>query len=151
MTEFIEITPLTAPLRGRVRPPGSKSLTNRALVVAALAEGESSLTGMLDSQDTRVMVDSLRQLGIGVEAGATPTSRLIHGGGGIIPADSADLWLENSGTSIRFLTALLRSGAVAFVSTGTHACGSGPLAIWSRPCSNWESTSAASLETNARR
>src|SRR5689334_19520169 len=55
----ILIKPVTRPVQGTVRPPGSKSLTNRALVVAALAEGNSELLGVLDSVDTRVMIDSL--------------------------------------------------------------------------------------------
>src|SRR5579872_4739763 len=60
------IVPVTRPLQGSVRPPGSKSITNRALVLAALADGTSKLHGVLDSQDTRVMVESLRRLAIGV-------------------------------------------------------------------------------------
>ncbi len=63
----VEITPVVRPVRGWIRPPGSKSLTNRALIVAALAEGTSRLTGVLDSQDTRVMVESLRRLGLSLE------------------------------------------------------------------------------------
>ncbi len=64
----LEIKPVARPIRGRVRPPGSKSITNRALVCAALADGVSTLTGALDSEDTRVMIDGLGQLGIDVES-----------------------------------------------------------------------------------
>ncbi len=110
MTESIEIKPLGVPIRGMVRPPGSKSLTNRALIVAALAKGRTTLTGVLDSQDTRVMVDSLVKLGIPVTWPEGSGVRLLDGCGGHIPAASADLWLENSGTSIRFLTALCNLG-----------------------------------------
>lgn len=109
MSEF-EMRPVTAPIRGAIRPPGSKSLTNRALVVAALAVGPSRLTGVLDSQDTRVMVESLRRLGIPVEWDAAACRISLTGCGGYIPAGNADLWLENSGTSIRFLTALCSLG-----------------------------------------
>src|SRR5437660_1505475 len=64
----ITLTPWPGPTSpARVRVPGSKSLTNRALIVAAMADGPSTLTGALDSDDTRVMVDSLRRLGIEVE------------------------------------------------------------------------------------
>jgi 3-phosphoshikimate 1-carboxyvinyltransferase len=94
-----------------VRPPGSKSLTNRALVIAALARGVSRLTGVLDSQDTRVMIESLRRLGLAVEQDVAANVVEIAGGAGTIPATQADLWLENSGTSIRFLTALCTLGA----------------------------------------
>ena len=66
MTDSIEIQP-TGPLHGSIRPPGSKSITNRALVCAALAEGESILTGALDSEDTRVMIDALSQLGLSID------------------------------------------------------------------------------------
>ncbi len=110
MTDIIEITPVSGPVRGIVRPPGSKSLTNRALIVAAIAGGRSVLTGALDSRDTQVMIDSLLRLGIDVELADEQTRLTVSGGGGRIPAESAELWLENSGTSIRFLTALCALG-----------------------------------------
>jgi 3-phosphoshikimate 1-carboxyvinyltransferase len=106
MPTTLAITPAAAPVRGTVRPPGSKSLTNRALIVAALAEGRSLLTGVLDSQDTRVMVESLRRLGIRLEHDAAAETIAIDGCRGFPPATKAELFLENSGTSIRFLTAL---------------------------------------------
>ena len=68
MTESLEIQTVAGPIRGRVRPPGSKSITNRALVCAALADGVTRLSGALDSEDTRVMIDGLRRLGIEVES-----------------------------------------------------------------------------------
>ena len=110
MSDPIEIQPLNAPLRGRIRPPGSKSLTNRALIVAALAEGTSHLTGVLDSQDTRVMLESLRRMGLSVKHDPVACTAEITGCRGRIPAPQAELWLENSGTSIRFLTALCTLG-----------------------------------------
>jgi 3-phosphoshikimate 1-carboxyvinyltransferase len=107
VTAAIEtIQPVVRPIVGSIRPPGSKSLTNRALVVAALAEGTSTLTGVLQSRDTEVMVDSLNRLGITVTPGTTPNSLVVTGGAGRIPATTAELYLENSGTSIRFLTAM---------------------------------------------
>ena len=68
MSSSQELDPVTGPVSGTIRPPGSKSITNRALIIAALAEGESVLTGVLDSQDTRVMITSLRRLGIDAAA-----------------------------------------------------------------------------------
>ena len=65
MANSIEIHP-SGPFRAAIRPPGSKSITNRALVCAVLAEGESLLTGALESDDTRVMIEGLRQLGLAV-------------------------------------------------------------------------------------
>jgi len=104
------ITPAKAPIRGLIRPPGSKSITNRALVCAALAEGTSTLTGALDSEDTQVMIDSLGRLGIRVESKGEGQTLIVHGCGGKIPVSSADLFVGNSGTTIRFLTALCALG-----------------------------------------
>lgn len=105
-----ELDPVTGPVSGTIRPPGSKSITNRALIIAALAEGESVLTGVLDSQDTRVMITSLRRLGIDVSHDADTCTCRIMGCGGHIQADRAELFVENSGTSIRFLTAMCALG-----------------------------------------
>ncbi|MEN6450858.1 MAG: 3-phosphoshikimate 1-carboxyvinyltransferase, partial [Thermoguttaceae bacterium] len=74
--ETIRIEPVL-PVRGHVRPPGSKSITNRALVCAALAEGESFLGGALRSEDTEVMVDALRQLGAAVQWDSTDQLRVV--------------------------------------------------------------------------
>ena len=109
-----EVQPVTGPVNGTVQPPGSKSLTNRALVVAALARGESRLTNVLDSQDTRVMLESCRRLGVAVEHDPTTCSVRVSGCAGRFPASQADLWLENSGTSIRFLTAACTLGEGRF-------------------------------------
>ena len=114
----------TGPIRGAARPPGSKSITNRALICAALAEGTSILRGALDSEDTRVMIDSLQRLGIAVTAQAEgETGNLtftVRGCGGKIPAASADLFIANSGTSVRFLTALVALGHGPFRLDGTQ-------------------------------
>lgn len=104
------VKPVTGPIRGTVRPPGSKSLTNRALITAALASGTTTLTGVLDSDDTRVMVDSLRKLGMQVEHDLSANRMTVTGCGGKPGLPTGDLWLENSGTSIRFLTALCALG-----------------------------------------
>lgn len=114
MSDSLEIVPVHRPIRGTIRPPGSKSLTNRALIVAALAEGSSILTGVLDSQDTHVMIDSLRRLGLTVEQDLDQDLVRIGGCRGKPPAARANLWLENSGTSIRFLTALCSLGQGQF-------------------------------------
>jgi 3-phosphoshikimate 1-carboxyvinyltransferase len=114
MSESLEIQTVAGPIRGRVRPPGSKSITNRALVCAALADGVSQLTGALDSEDTRVMMDGLGQLGIKVESQDAESRLLVHGAGGEIPALEADLFCANSGTTIRFLTALTTLGHGSF-------------------------------------
>ncbi len=75
-------------------------------MLAALAEGTSKLTGVLDSQDTRVMVDSLRRLAVEVTHDGASCEAVVSGCSGRPTSPSAELWLENSGTSIRFLTAI---------------------------------------------
>src|SRR5215213_1575685 len=108
------------PIHATVRPPGSKSITNRALICAALATGRSRLLGVLDSDDTRVMIDSLRRLGLSLWF--TPNQDLveIEGCGGVWPAKTADLFIGNSGTSIRFLTAALAIGEGVYRLDGIH-------------------------------
>jgi 3-phosphoshikimate 1-carboxyvinyltransferase len=102
------------PVYGSIRPPGSKSITNRALVCAALADGRSRLRGALDSEDTRVMLDSLQRLGVHVGLDADRSEIAVDGCGGHIPAAGAELFLANSGTSIRFLTAMVTLGRGTF-------------------------------------
>ena len=110
MDDAYLVRPVTEPVRGSIRPPGSKSLTNRALITAALASGTTKLTGVLASDDTRVMVESLNRLGIPVTHDVDNCTMEVTGCGGKPPAEKAELWLENSGTSIRFLTAFCSLG-----------------------------------------
>ena len=110
MDDPLEIQPAREPISGRIRPPGSKSITNRALVCAALADGVSMLTGALDSEDTRVMIEGLRRLGIEIESRDAGKTLVVYGTGGEVPALEADLFCANSGTTIRFLTALTTLG-----------------------------------------
>lgn len=114
MTISLPIIPVTSPVRGSIRPPGSKSITNRALIIAALAKGNSRLSGLLDSEDTQVMVNSLGRLGIAVEHDVSSSTAIVHGACGTPPSRAAKLWLENSGTSIRFLTGMCAVGKGAF-------------------------------------
>ena len=118
--DSIEIHPLTAPLDAAVRPPGSKSITNRALVCAALAGGPSTLSGALDSEDTRVMIDALRQLGIAIEVQQGGAVLCVSGCGGRLPATGGELYVANSGTTVRFLTALVALGQGRFRLDGTQ-------------------------------
>ena len=110
MDDAYLVNPVAEPVRGSIRPPGSKSLTNRALVIAALASGTTKLTGVLASDDTRVMVESLNRLGVSVTHDVDSCTMEVAGCGGKPPAEKAELWLENSGTSIRFLTAFCALG-----------------------------------------
>lgn len=125
----IPLTPWPGPIPpARVRVPGSKSLTNRALIVAALADGPSTLTGALDSDDTRVMVESLRKLGISVEHDLEARSIAVQGCANKIPAQEADLFVGNSGTSLRFLTAMVATGSGTFRLDGTPRMRERPVA-----------------------
>ena len=107
--DSLEIKPV-GPILGKIRPPGSKSITNRALVCAALANGRSVLTGALDSEDTQVMIGALRQLGIAVDHDPADRTLRVTGCGGELPVRGAELYVANSGTTMRFLTALVALG-----------------------------------------
>ena len=92
--------------RGSVRLPGSKSISNRTLLLAALAEGDTRVRDVLDSDDTRHMVAALRGLGIGITEESTTTLN-VRGAAGTFPTKSAELFLGNAGTAFRPLTAVL--------------------------------------------
>lgn len=103
-TEFLDI-PALAAASGTVRLPGSKSISNRVLLLAALCQGTTVVHDLLESDDTRVMLQALRQLGCGV---ALDGSRaVIDGIGGSLPNRQAQLFLGNAGTAMRPLTAAL--------------------------------------------
>ncbi len=106
----VRLKPRMEPFEAVVEAPGSKSITNRALIVAALAKGESLLRGALESDDTLYMAESLRRLGLDVEHDSAARSFRVVGGGGTFTADTADLFVGNSGTSMRFLVAALPLG-----------------------------------------
>ena len=107
MDDPLEIIPADQPLDAVVRPPGSKSITNRALICASVATGRSELAGALASDDTQVMVDSLVKLGVPIEVRKDDTFVVEGCHGGPFPNSNSDLFIGNSGTSVRFLTALL--------------------------------------------
>jgi 3-phosphoshikimate 1-carboxyvinyltransferase len=112
--ETLEVIPLTRPPHATVRVPGSKSITNRALILAALSDPNhgSELHGGLQSEDTEVMIEALKALGFRVRIDwTTSTIRVCRGvSANPIPARNADLFVGNSGTSMRFLTALVSLG-----------------------------------------
>lgn len=103
--EYLDLHPIRS-VRGTVQLPGSKSITNRTLLLAALARGTTTLRDVLDSDDTRYMLEALSKLGVRWEKGAD--RRLtVHGAGGAFPGRQADLFLGNAGTAVRMLTAAL--------------------------------------------
>jgi len=95
----------TAPIQARVMIPGSKSITNRALLLAALAEGVSELAGVLACEDTRVFANALHQLGVVVQWDEANQTCLIGGTGGQFPRKMASIWCGDAGTAGRFLLA----------------------------------------------
>lgn len=114
------ITPISHRLDSSVTPPGSKSITNRSFVIAALAQGTSTLTGVLDSDDTKYMRDALKLMGVEIEHDALACKAVVHGCGGFFPTTEAELFLGNSGTSIRFLTAVAIHSNGSFVLDGVE-------------------------------
>jgi 3-phosphoshikimate 1-carboxyvinyltransferase len=103
--EQIAIGPLKR-AHGQIILPGSKSISNRSLLLAALASGQTTLTNLLDADDTQIMRAALRQLGLMVQD-QNETTCLVMGSGGHFPIREADLFMGNAGTAIRPLTAAL--------------------------------------------
>lgn len=106
----LPIHPVSHPIDGTVSVPGSKSITNRALLLAALADGPSRLEGALFSDDTHYMAAALNQLGVEVRGDEKADVYEIEGRGGTFPNSEAELFLGNAGTATRFLTAALCLG-----------------------------------------
>src|SRR6185436_14929140 len=106
----LKIQPITHPLKATVRVPGSKSLTNRALLIAALANGTTRLTNALFSDDSRYFAKALQTLGFDVQLDEANYEMIVTGLGGKIPAKKAELFIGNAGTAARFLSAFLTLG-----------------------------------------
>jgi len=129
MNDPLPITPFTASLNARIELPGSKSITNRALILAALANGETTLEGALFSRDTRIMLVALETLGFQCSTDEAAQTITVKGENGQIPAKSAELSVGNAGTAARFLTAFL-----ALATGGTYRLDGDP-AMRQRPMS----------------
>lgn len=123
----VRLAPRSGPFEAVVEAPGSKSITNRALIVAALARGESRLRGALESDDTLYMAESLRRLGLEVEHDPAHHTFRVVGGDGTFTAESADLFVGNSGTSMRFLVAALPLGQGTYRIDGVERMRKRPL------------------------
>ena len=128
LTPALEVIPPAGPIRARMTVPGSKSETNRALILAALAEGPITLRGALWSDDTQVMADALRTLGLEVTVSPDPAEPSnctieVSGGGRIADGGTAEapveLFVGNAGTAARFLTAFVALGRGAYRLSGT--------------------------------
>ena len=115
---MIEIQPISKAVDATIQVPGSKSYTNRALLVAAMANGVSTLTSALFSDDTHYMSASLRKLGVEIDADEKRATFVVHGNAGEIPTSGAELYIGNSGTTSRSLTAYVSLGHGRFVIDG---------------------------------
>ena len=102
--EYLDLAPIRR-VRGSVKLPGSKSISNRILLLAALARGETRVHDVLESDDTTVMLEALRALGV-VCTPAGAGSVTVAGTGGAFPVKHAELFLGNAGTAFRPLTAV---------------------------------------------
>ena len=110
----LPVQPIGGPIDVDIAVPGSKSITNRYLVMAALASGNVHLTGLLHSDDTVFMIDCLRTLGYAVRENWTSSTCMIEGRGGEIPARGAELYVGAGGTLMRFMSAFVSLGQGRF-------------------------------------
>ena len=122
------IQPLREPPVVSLRPPGSKSITNRALICAALAEGSSTLRGALFAQDTRAMMDAVAALGAGVAADQTACTIEVRGAGARRPADPIRIDARQSGTTSRFILPAAALGTQRVVVDGAPQLRARPFA-----------------------
>jgi len=123
----LEITPKTL-TRSAVRVPGSKSFTHRVLIAAALAEGESHIEGALFSRDTELTAAALTQFGAKIKANAEKFSFAVKGTGGSLLPAATDIFLENSGTSMRLLAAIAALGQGDYIFDGSERMRQRPMA-----------------------
>ena len=110
----IEIVPIAGPLDARVVVPGSKSITNRAMILAAMAQGRSVIDSVLLSDDTRYMTDALRVLGFIVEVDEDAHRITVGGRGGVIPTHGGEVFVGGAGTVMRFIVAMVTLGEGRF-------------------------------------
>ena len=115
---FMQIVPINHPLHAAVRVPGSKSLTNRALLIACLAKGTTRLTNALFSDDSCYFAKALQTLGFELQLEEAHSEMTVTGLGGHIPSKKAELFIGNAGTAARFLSALLTLGNGEYILDG---------------------------------
>ncbi|NWG07660.1 MAG: 3-phosphoshikimate 1-carboxyvinyltransferase [Chloroflexi bacterium] len=118
LSPSLRIIPIKHPLNATVRVPGSKSLTNRALLIAALADGTTRLANALFSDDSKYFAKALQTLGFDVQLDEAKREMIVTGLGGKIPAKKAELFIGNAGTAARFLSAFLTLGHGEYILDG---------------------------------
>lgn len=124
---MLKIKPKTV-TRSAVRVPGSKSFTHRVLIAAALAKGQSHIDGALFSRDTELTTSALRQMGAQISANAKNFSFTVTGTGGALQPAEDNIFLENSGTSMRLLTAIAALGQGDYIFDGSPRMRQRPMA-----------------------
>jgi 3-phosphoshikimate 1-carboxyvinyltransferase len=127
MPETLAIPTVARPLDGELTLPGSKSITNRALLAAALAQGRSVLEEALFSEDTEIFADCLGRLGFQVLSEPAARRFTVEGLGGALPASAAELFVGNAGTAARFITALTALGRGTYRFDGVPAMRKRPM------------------------
>lgn len=141
---MIEVKPATK-INATVKVPGSKSITQRALIAAALADGESTLLDPLESEDTRYTARALEQMGVIV---AKAKDRwIIAGNGGRIVTPGKEIFLGNNGTATRFLTSVAALGSGTFQITGDERMAERPILPLMQALQGW-GVDIASMENN---
>src|SRR5215212_7934673 len=126
--EELEIMPLERPPDAAIRVPGSKSVTNRALIVAALADGPSRIMNPLFADDTYWLMEALAKLGIDISADSGRAEILVSGQSGVIGASAVDLFVGNAGTVARFLPPVLALGRGPYTVDGVPRMRERPVA-----------------------
>jgi 3-phosphoshikimate 1-carboxyvinyltransferase len=139
-----EIIPLSK-INATVEVPGSKSITQRALIAAALAEGESTLIGPLESEDTRYTAGALEQMGVTVEK--EKGAWKVHGNGGSIATPDREIFLGNNGTATRFLTSVAALGDGTFQISGDERMAERPIQPLMQALAGW-GVDIASINSN---
>ena len=138
------VEPLTEPPDAVVAVPGSKSITNRALVCAALADGASTLRGIGLSDDTEAMLDAIARLGADVRVDRDAATALVVGTAGALRPGPIELDARLAGTTSRFVTALAASARAGTGSTAARRCAP---ARWRRCTTRWSRSARASSRT----
>jgi 3-phosphoshikimate 1-carboxyvinyltransferase len=126
--ESLLIDPISHPVDAVVQVPGSKSITNRALLISALANGTSRLSNALFSDDSIYFAKALEKLGFELQSDPARAEITVHGMSGKIPARQADLFIGNAGTAARFLSAFLTLGRGEYILDGDARMRERPIA-----------------------
>lgn len=136
MNEFIFLPPRQLKSSNTVALPGSKSISNRILLLAALSDNVCQIHSLLQSDDTDRMLEALEKLGIPLQKSLSGSLK-VTGQNGVFPNQHADLFLGNAGTAFRPLTAALAILGAITICMAWHECTNAQLVIWWTHCVLW--------------